>query len=1199
MAKTTRTPLISPVKGGTAIRGTVTTNIPQNSPTINPVEAPQQQSSSGTNWANVIADAAGPLLMGVLGNFTEPEDTPNQLYNTARAAMIGSSDADPTMRLISDLSGLSVRPALDAIEADSRRQFSAGDNTILLEQANNMDLINKVSPYSGRSIGGRIADNLMASGKGAMGGAVGGPWGALIGGIAGGAVNIVSQATEGLRAKKLNRGIEEANMRKLSNFDAAVNRTNQQQQFQHAANYFPFGGMLSNHGGDFTNGITHFNTGGTHESNPYMGIMQGMDAQGTPNFVEEGEVKWEDYIFSNRLKPKKKALSELGWEKYHGKTFAEIAEKLSKESEERPSDPISKRGLEDSMLKLMFLQEDSKPQPIMETNPMGLDANVDMNMGGGQDMSMMEQPMTGINPEMGMAEEPMGMMKPGMNTMMDPSLGMRYGGHLFPAGGFLYEPTYTTQDKIEPIIAPKASIPHNKKRESWEERLEKRKGWADSMFRYTVNYEHKKNKKPINEALRIARNKVMQMSYESEFGESNQARTKNNFSGIRAYDHNPRLSTKYNTIDDYFKDKDSILQNNYPQALNSLTPYDYLRNLKNGKWGPWYTAPVQSYIDGLERFKKTSSITDPDFIEDVALDVIGGRVLPEITVTPETNSASYFTTPWKSGHGQANKDFNSFPYAIGQEPGLQPAFTNEWASNLYATGGFLNPNMRNYVQTQFSNLYHFLIEKGESPEEAALHAKHMVIQMANESAYGLSKIAVDKKNHAGLNATDKDPYKNAYSYDTINDFYEGFYKFLNKDRYRKVYQESKNFSEYAHGLKKAGYFTAPPTHYLGTEDTINKSIGWDFINDKTIFDPNTPSLWEGKEGWRADKELDKESQTKAHPYPVDATKSLWSPRKWLDIKVDQLEREEKNRQGAWKQDWKSPLLYEDPASSAQSIERHIDHLYHPELGEKERPDWMDSPIKSLSESAEKGIYDRAKATMDTARDDRMRLNEWNHLKSKKDKGVSFDETLLRYAPAVGSAIGLGLASRPIDYSNAQQIERSYSPVGFTPDSSYMQYRPIDQTLPSIMLANQAAANRAALGAASGGNRVALQNTLLASNYQTQQALGNLALESQNANQERRAQAEAFNREVRQANMQAGLQTAMYNSEARQRAQMAGAELRERLREERDNDISANLSALFQNLGAIGRQQYGLNTMTSNPFVWFQYDKNGNMIRKPE
>ena len=63
--------------------------------------------------------------------------------------------------------------------------------------------------------------------------------------------------------------------------------------------------------------------------------------------------------------------------------------------------------------------------------------------------------------------------------------------------------------------------------------------------------------------------------------------------------------------------------------------------------------------------------------------------------------------------------------------------------------------------------------------------------------------------------------------------------------------------------------------------------------------------------------------------------------------------------------------------------------------------------------------------------------------------------------------------------------------------------------------------------------------------------------------------------------------------------MAGAELRERLREERDNDISANLSALFQNLGAIGRQQYGLNTMTSNPFVWFQYDKNGNMIRKPE
>ena len=35
-----------------------------------------------------------------------------------------------------------------------------------------------------------------------------------------------------------------------------------------------------------------------------------------------------------------------------GKSFAEITKAISKESEERPNDPISKKGLEDSMAKL-------------------------------------------------------------------------------------------------------------------------------------------------------------------------------------------------------------------------------------------------------------------------------------------------------------------------------------------------------------------------------------------------------------------------------------------------------------------------------------------------------------------------------------------------------------------------------------------------------------------------------------------------------------------------------------------------------------------------------------------------------------------------------------------------------------------------------------------------------------------------------
>lgn len=45
--------------------------------------------------------------------------------------------------------------------------------------------------------------------------------------------------------------------------------------------------------------VTVFEGGGSHEENPLGGIPQGIGANGKPNLVEEGETKWNDYIFSN------------------------------------------------------------------------------------------------------------------------------------------------------------------------------------------------------------------------------------------------------------------------------------------------------------------------------------------------------------------------------------------------------------------------------------------------------------------------------------------------------------------------------------------------------------------------------------------------------------------------------------------------------------------------------------------------------------------------------------------------------------------------------------------------------------------------------------------------------------------------------------------------------------------------------------
>lgn len=106
--------------------------------------------------------------------------------------------------------------------------------------------------------------------------------------------------------------------------------------------------------GDFTNGVTLINEGGTHEENPYEGVLLGVDHEGTPNLVEEGEVIFNDYVFSNRLKPTKEFKKNF---KISGDTFADAAKYIQKESEERPNDPISKRGLEFLMNELTKEQE--------------------------------------------------------------------------------------------------------------------------------------------------------------------------------------------------------------------------------------------------------------------------------------------------------------------------------------------------------------------------------------------------------------------------------------------------------------------------------------------------------------------------------------------------------------------------------------------------------------------------------------------------------------------------------------------------------------------------------------------------------------------------------------------------------------------------------------------------------------------------
>lgn len=118
-----------------------------------------------------------------------------------------------------------------------------------------------------------------------------------------------------------------------------------------------FGGDLITNGAEWDNGLTIIGNGGTHEENPMEGVQMGMDAQGIPNLVEEGEVIFNDYVFSDRMKVPKAIRSKYKLRENKDITFADAAKKIAKESEERPNDPISRRGLMSSMTRLQQAQE--------------------------------------------------------------------------------------------------------------------------------------------------------------------------------------------------------------------------------------------------------------------------------------------------------------------------------------------------------------------------------------------------------------------------------------------------------------------------------------------------------------------------------------------------------------------------------------------------------------------------------------------------------------------------------------------------------------------------------------------------------------------------------------------------------------------------------------------------------------------------
>lgn len=304
-------------------------------------------------------------------------DTTMQRYDIANVANMGSSNYYDWNQIGADYANANMN--VGGYEADDVRGMTTG------EKWGSVGTGALAGAKAGYEVGGWV---------GALAGGVIGAGGALAGVISGNrkaqreAINLNNQADIAQQYAKQNfaAGFEQVadrqNRKLQSNIAAEGGKISQAAKSRHMTisqfadsvlakqnadkysdtimkhKYSAGGKTYNTHGGYFAPDIVKIENGGTHEQNPFGGVQVGVDPMGVPNLVEEGEIIYDDYVFSDRLNASESLLKEFSLpEKYAGKSFAYIADRLSAEAKERSNDAISNNGMAAMYDRLMAAQD--------------------------------------------------------------------------------------------------------------------------------------------------------------------------------------------------------------------------------------------------------------------------------------------------------------------------------------------------------------------------------------------------------------------------------------------------------------------------------------------------------------------------------------------------------------------------------------------------------------------------------------------------------------------------------------------------------------------------------------------------------------------------------------------------------------------------------------------------------------------------
>lgn len=240
-------------------------------------------------------------------------------------------------------------PVEAQLEAEKQNPFTAWDNSSLMSQLNTWTP--SKTNYTMKDMGFDWGEQLGNIGSAAVGGlSAGGIGAAISGGLA--AIGSIGAGIKAWNeAKDMNAKGKQNNILAQNNFFNQVNAVEYSNDRLNKLNSFAEGGMMN-----LPEGLSFINEGGTHEQNPFGGVPMGVAEDGSQNLVEEGEVIYNDYVFSNRLEVPKELKDKYSI-KDKSITFADAVKRLLKPYEDNTEDSINKRGIEVLMSDFTEVQE--------------------------------------------------------------------------------------------------------------------------------------------------------------------------------------------------------------------------------------------------------------------------------------------------------------------------------------------------------------------------------------------------------------------------------------------------------------------------------------------------------------------------------------------------------------------------------------------------------------------------------------------------------------------------------------------------------------------------------------------------------------------------------------------------------------------------------------------------------------------------